>query len=94
MVSFVAVYQHVVVHWRVISLLMILACFAFLIVRFGEDIRFVLIGFALLLIFIASQIFWIGRILDLVDRFIPGEPRRASLALMAGLVYLFVFLYS
>ncbi len=94
MVRFSTVYQRVVVHWRAIILLMILACAAFLVARFDEFIRFVLIGFALLLIFIASQIFWIGRILDLGERFIPGRPRRAWLAIMAGLVYLFVFLYS
>jgi predicted MPP superfamily phosphohydrolase len=49
---------------------------------------------ALLLIFIASQFFWIGRILDLAERFIPGKPRRAWLAIIAGLVYLFFFTYS
>jgi hypothetical protein len=43
---------------------------------------------------IASQLFWIGRILDLGERLIPGKPRRAWLAIMAALVYLFVFLYS
>jgi uncharacterized protein len=78
--------------WRAIVLLLILACVAFLVARFGDD-SFVLIGFALLLVFIASQIFWISRILDLGQRLIPGKPRRAWLAIMAGLVYLFVFLY-
>src|SRR6266436_2144764 len=53
-----------------------------------------LIPIAALLIIIASQLFWIGRILDLGERLIPGKPRRAWLAIMAGLVYLFVFLYS
>jgi predicted MPP superfamily phosphohydrolase len=94
MVSFPTVYQRVVVHWRAIILLVILACVAFLVARFDEFVRFVLIGFALLLIFIASQIFWIGRILDLGERFIPGKPRRAWLAIIAGVVYLFVFTYS
>jgi predicted MPP superfamily phosphohydrolase len=55
---------------------------------------FDLITLALLLLFIASQVFWIGRILDLGERFIPGKPRRAWLVLVAGLVYLFVFAYS
>ena len=55
---------------------------------------FDLFMFALLLIFTASQLFWIGRILDLGERLIPGKPRRAWLAIMSGLVYLFVFLYS
>src|SRR5204863_1840034 len=31
---------------------------------------------------------------DLGERFIPGKPRRAWLAIMAGLVYSFIFLYS
>ena len=49
---------------------------------------------ALLLIFIASQIFWIGRLIDVEERFIPGRPRRAWLMIMTVVVYLFVFLYS
>jgi len=50
--------------------------------------------FALLLIFITSQFFWIGRILDPGERFIPGKPRRAWLAIVVGLVYLFIFTCS
>src|SRR5229473_2834383 len=92
--SFLLVYRRVVVHWRAIILLLILACVAFVVARFDEFDPFVLIGLALLLIFIASQLFWIGRMLDLGERFIPGKPRRAWLAIMAGLVYSFVFLYS
>jgi uncharacterized protein len=49
---------------------------------------------ALLLIFIASQIFWIGRLIYVEGRFIPGRPRRVWLAIMTVVVYLFVFLYS
>jgi uncharacterized protein len=49
---------------------------------------------ALLLIFIASQIFWISRLVDIGQRFIPGRPRRLWLAMMTVVVYLFVFLYS
>src|SRR6266849_6145788 len=94
MVSFPTVYQRVVVHWRAIVLLLILGFVAFIVAPFDEFVPFMLILFALLLLFIASQIFWIGRILDLGERFIPGKPRRAWLAIMAGLVYLFVFLYS
>jgi len=92
--SFLLVYQRVVAHWRAIVLLLILACAASLVARFDEFVPFVLIGFALLLIFIASQFFWIGRILDLGERFIPGKPQRVWLAIIAGLVYLFVFTYS
>ena len=92
--TFLRAFRRVVVHWRAIILLLILACVAFLVARSDEFVSFVLIGLALLLIFIASQLFWIGRILDLGERFIPGKPRRAWLAIMAGLVYSFVFLYS
>jgi predicted tellurium resistance membrane protein TerC len=87
-------YRRIVVHWRAIVLLLILACVAFLITRFAECVRFVLILFALLLLFIASQIYWMGRILDLGEGFIPGKPRRVWVAIIAGLVYLFVFTYS
>src|SRR2546428_431045 len=92
--TFLRAFRRVVVHWRAIILLLILACVAFLVARSDEFVSFELIGLALLLIFIASQLFWIGRILDLGERFIPGKPRRAWLAIMAGLVYSFVFLYS
>src|SRR6266481_9543748 len=98
MVSFPTVYQRVVVHRRAIILLLILALATFLIAYpdRGSPIFLVfdLFVIALLLIFVASQFFWIARILDLGERFIPGKPRRAWLAVMAGLVYSFVFLYS
>ncbi len=85
MVSFPAVYQRVVVDWRAIILLLILALATFLIAYpdRGSSIFLVfdLLVIALLLIFIASQFFWIGRILDLAERFIPGKLRRAWLAM-------------
>jgi predicted MPP superfamily phosphohydrolase len=73
---------------------LILPCVVFLVARFDEFARFDLIGLALLLIFIASQIFWIRRLVDVGERFIPRKPRRVWLVIMASLVYLFVFLYS
>src|SRR5258708_5395398 len=91
MVSFPTVYKRVIAHWRAIILLLILAV-ATVPIAYGDF--FDLITLALFLLFIASQVFWIGRILDLGERFIPGKPRRAWLAIMAGLVYSFVFLYS
>src|SRR5713226_3678642 len=98
MVSFPAVYQRVVVDWRAIILLLILALATFLIAYpdRGSPIFLVfdLFVIALLLIFIASQFFWIGRILDLGERFIPGKPRRAWLAVIAALLYLFLFTYT
>ncbi len=84
----------VVAHWRAIVLLLILPCVVFLVARFDEFPRFDLIMLALLLIFIASQIFWIRRLVDVGERFIPGRPRRIGLAIMTVVVYLFVFLHS
>src|SRR6201982_2741518 len=86
--------RRVVAHWRAIVLLLIFACVAFLVTRSDEFGRFELILFALLLIFIASQIFWIGRLVDVEQRFIPGRPRRVWPAITTVVVYLFVFLYS
>ena len=63
MVSFPTVYQRVVVHWRAIILLVILVCAAFQVVRSNKSGPFDLMELALLLIFTASQLFWIGRIL-------------------------------
>jgi len=92
--SFLLVYKRVAAHWRAIVLLLILGFVAFIVAPFDEFVPFMLILFALLLLFIASQIFWIGRILDLGERFIPGKPRRVLLAIIAGMVYLFVFAYN
>jgi len=84
----------VVAHWRAIVLLLILPCVVFLVARFDEFPRFDLIMLALLLIFIASQIFWLGRVVDVGERFIPGRPRRVWLTITTVVLYLFVFLYS
>src|SRR3989449_6966218 len=86
--SFLLVYRRVVVHWRAIILLLILAV-ATVPIAYGDF--FDLITLALFLLVIASQVFWIGRILDLGERFIPGKPRRAWLAIMAGPGFLFFF---
>src|SRR2546430_3513811 len=88
--SFLLVYRRVVVHWRAIILLLILAVAT---VPIGYGDFFDLITLALFLLFIASQVFWIGRILDLRERVIPGKPRRAWLAIIAGLVHSFFFLF-
>src|SRR5258705_6184704 len=93
MVSFRTVYQRVVVHWRAIILLLILARVAFLVASSDEFVSFELNLFALLLIFIASQVFWIGRIVDLSRWLFPDQPR-VRLVVIADLVYLFVIAYS
>jgi predicted MPP superfamily phosphohydrolase len=78
-------------HWRTIVLLPILALGTYLIIQ-GNSLA--LVALALLLIIIASQLFWIARIIDLGELLIPGRPRRASLAVIVGLAYLFVVTYS
>ncbi|MGH9650019.1 MAG: hypothetical protein ACRD3I_06055, partial [Terriglobales bacterium] len=80
MISFLRAYKRVIV-W-----LLVFAYAAFLLIHpdeFGRinDLFFL----ALLVMLIASQIFWIRRILDLGERFIPGKPRRAWLAVVASL---------
>ena len=92
--SFLRSLQRIVAHWRAIVLLLIFASVAFLVARSDEFGRFELILLALLLIFIASQLFWIWRLVDVEQRFIPGRPRRVWLAIMTVVVYLFVLLYS
>ncbi len=80
---------------RVIVFLLVFAYSVFLLVHpdeFGRAID--LLFLTLLVMLITSQIFWIRRILDLGERFIPGKPRRAWLALVAALIYLFFFVYS
>src|SRR5258708_18514757 len=72
MVSFHTVYQRVVVHWRAIVLLLILAV-ASVPIAYGD--YFDLITLALFLLFIASQVFWIGRIVDLGKWLFPDQPR-------------------
>ena len=83
----------VIAHWRTIVLLLLFSCAAFLVTQNVLD-SFPLLLFALFLIFIASQIFWIRRIVDLGERFLPGKPRRVWLVIIADLVYLFVLAYS
>src|SRR5260370_28607645 len=93
MVSFPTVYQRVSVHWRAIVLLLILGFVEFSVGPFGEFVPFMLILFALLLLFIGSQVFWIGRIVDLGKWLFTDQPR-VRLVVIADLVSLFVIAYS
>ena len=89
--SFLLVYRRIVAHWRAIILLLIFAL-ASLVIMQGEV--FSLLALALILIFIASQLFWISRVLDLGERLIPAKPSRSFRAIIVGLLYLFVLIYS
>jgi hypothetical protein len=94
MVSFPTVYQRVVAHWRMIVFLLIFAFCAYPLIDPDKFERIRVASRVILMILIASQIFWIRRALDLGERFIPGKPRRAWLAVIASAVYLFFFVYS
>ena len=86
MVSLRTVHQRVSVHWRAIILLLILAL-ATVTIAYGDFLD--LITLAVFLLFIASQVFWMGRIVDLGKWLFPDQPR-VRLVVIADLVYLFV----
>src|SRR5690242_1559454 len=89
MISFLRAYKRGIVFG------LVFAYSAFLVVHPDELGRIVDQFFlAILVMLIASQFFWIRRVLDLGDGFLPGKPRRAFLAVVAGLVYLFFFIYN
>jgi uncharacterized protein len=93
--NFFLVYRRVISHWRVVVLGLILARAAFYVIYPDEFGRlFDLIFLALFLIFIAGQIFWIKRIIEVVTRFLPNQIGRTRLAVVAALIYLFVYAYS
>ncbi len=49
---------------------------------------------AIFLMLIGSQLFWVGRVVGLAARFIPGKPRRAWLTAIATVCCLFLFAYN
>jgi hypothetical protein len=53
-----------------------------------------LIWFAVLVMFIASQLFWIRCMVDVGKRFLPGKLRRARLEAIAGAICVMLFLYN
>jgi predicted MPP superfamily phosphohydrolase len=91
--SLLRVYRRVIAHWRAIVVLLIFA-WAAAIVLHGQFVFFGLISLALLLIFIASQIFWIGRVVDLGERLLRRRVRRRRVAIGVDLAYLFVIAFS
>jgi predicted MPP superfamily phosphohydrolase len=69
--------------------------FAFwLIPNLGEGPFYFVLFSALWVILIGSQFFWIRRVVDLGERFIPGKPRRAWLTAIATTTCLFLFAYN
>jgi predicted MPP superfamily phosphohydrolase len=82
-------------HWRLIVLGLILTRAVFYVIHPDEfGIFFDLLFLGLLVIFIAAQIFWIKRIIDVAARIVPNQIGRTRLAVVAALIYAFVYAYS
>src|SRR5260370_37273032 len=91
--GFLGVLRRVIAYWRMIVVLLIFALAAAIVLH-NQFVSFELVGLALLLIFIASQIFWIGRVVDLGEWLLRGRVCRRRVAIGVGLAYLFVVAYS
>ena len=76
---------------RAITILLVVLCAFLLYPNFDSEF---LLFFPIFVLLIVSQLFWIGRALDLVERFIPWKPRRIWLAVVATVVYAFFCVYS
>ncbi len=82
-------------HKRVITFSLVAFCAFWLTPNWREVGPFgFLLFFAISVMLIASQLFWIHRVLDLGEHFIPRKPRRAWLAVIATVVYVFFFAYN
>jgi hypothetical protein len=82
-------------HKRRIVTALVFAYAAFLLIHPDDEGRIPdLIWLARLVMLIASQIFWIRRIVDVGERFLPGKPRRSWLGAIAGAVCLILFVYN
>jgi uncharacterized protein len=77
-------------HKRGITFLLVAFC-AFWLSRGELHHPYFLPHFAMFVTLIFSQLFWIRRVLDLGERFIPGKPRRIWLAIIAAAVWVFFF---
>src|SRR5216683_2577114 len=91
--GFLRVLPRVVTYWRAIVVLLIFALAAAIVLN-NQFVSFELVGLALLLIFIASQIFWIERVVDLGEWLLRGRVCRRRVAIGVVLAYLFVVAYS
>jgi predicted MPP superfamily phosphohydrolase len=87
------VLRRLIAYWRVIVVVLIFALAAAIVLN-NEFVSFELVNLALLLIFIASQIFWIGSVVDLVEWVLLRTVCRRRVAISVVLAYLFVVAYS
>ena len=91
--GFRSVSRRVLTYWRVILVLLVLTLAALIVVQ-GQFVFFNLVLLALLVIFIASQIFWIGRVVDVGEWLLGHRVCRRRVAIGVVLAYLFVIAYS
>jgi predicted MPP superfamily phosphohydrolase len=78
-----------------IAISLLLAYATFVLIHPDEEGRISdLIWFAVLVMFIASQLFWIRRIVDVGKRFLPGPLRRARLEAISGAICVMLLLYN
>jgi len=71
----------------------VLFCAFVLIPNWREGPFYFLFFSGIFVMLIASQLFWIGRVVGLGERLIPGKPRRAWLTAIASVVCLSFFAY-
>jgi len=90
MISFFRAHKRV----SVITFAWVAFCAFVLIPNWREGPFYFLFFSTLFVTLIASQLFWIPRVVDLGERFIPGKPRRAWLTAIASVVCLFFFAYN
>src|SRR5215471_9567975 len=81
---------------RLVAVSLIALCSFLLTPSFHEvGPLFSVLWFATNMMLFGSQVFWIGRALDIAERFIPGKPRRVWLGFAATVLYvLFFFVYN
>jgi uncharacterized protein len=80
---------------RVLTFSLVALCALWLTPSWSEAGPFYfLFFFAIFVMLIASQFFWIGRVVGLGERFIPGKPRHALLTGIASVIWLFFIAYN
>jgi hypothetical protein len=81
-------------HLSIIFVLWAVLCSLILLPNWREGPFYLLFFSTLFLMLSASQVFWVVRVVDLGERFIPGKPRRGWLTAIASVVCLFFFAYN
>src|SRR5437588_6216074 len=79
-------------HKRVITFSFVALCAFWLTPSWSEAGPFYFVlAFVLFVMLIAGQLFWVGRVIGLGERFILGKPQRIWLKVIVGVPYLFFF---